>query len=406
MVGCGEVLSPAQQRRAQIAAETGDIPIALVWPQNFNTSYLRGAALAIAEINAEIDAGTRTLRGDRKLRAQVFDSDPGGRSQAEVGYQIASRIVSHSAGFVAVFGHGYSDIAIPASVLYDEAGILLISPGAYKVNLTRHGFLHVFRTAPTTEVLSTNTALAMSVTSQRVAVLYATRSGAREELALAFEDAAVELGLEIPYFKSYSPTQRDLRPLFADIATQRVDGIFIAGNGSTRRLAVQQGRDLGLTIPFYYPDPIDVVDYYGRLGDRMRDVYAPVLFNPQSQRPEVQAFIRNYRARYDGENPDNWAAQGYDVVQLYAHVVEMSGSVAPLTLANTMRFTLSWRGVTGRHSFTRSGDVYTKILDFAAVDVDKDTDDDSERLLILSPEPEEAITFSELAPVATEVAGP
>ncbi len=55
----------------------------------------------------------------------------------------ANKLVA--AGVVAVFGHQCSGAAIPASKIYADAGILMISTFATNPKLTEQGFTNVFR---------------------------------------------------------------------------------------------------------------------------------------------------------------------------------------------------------------------------------------------------------------------
>jgi branched-chain amino acid transport system substrate-binding protein len=93
----------------------------------------RGVTMAVAEIN---QAGG--LLGE-PIGLIVADD----YCDAEQGVAAARKLIADGVVFVA--GHGCSGAAIPASALYQEAGIIMISPSATNPKLTEQGFSNVFR---------------------------------------------------------------------------------------------------------------------------------------------------------------------------------------------------------------------------------------------------------------------
>jgi branched-chain amino acid transport system substrate-binding protein len=101
----------------------------------FGEQMQEGMAMKIAELNA---AGG--VLGQRIELLPVDDY-----CDAEQAIAAAHRLVE--ARVAAVVGHSCSGAAIPASKIYEEAGILFISSGATNPALTDQGFRTVFRTA-------------------------------------------------------------------------------------------------------------------------------------------------------------------------------------------------------------------------------------------------------------------
>ena len=99
----------------------------------FGEQHERGVAMAVAEIN---QAGG--LLGEP---VEVVLADD--YCDAEQGVAAARKLVADDVVFVA--GHLCSGAAIPASALYQEAGIIMIAPTATNPKLTEQGFSNVFR---------------------------------------------------------------------------------------------------------------------------------------------------------------------------------------------------------------------------------------------------------------------
>src|ERR1700749_2714433 len=96
-----------------------------------------GAQLAIDEENARHP----TIGGKPVtfvLDVQDDQADP------RVAIQVAQRLVDD--GVVGVIGHYNSGCSIPASAVYHQANVAMITPGSATPHLTMQGFTNVFRT--------------------------------------------------------------------------------------------------------------------------------------------------------------------------------------------------------------------------------------------------------------------
>ncbi len=93
--------------------------VAVVW----DTKTVEG--LFIQGVNMAVDEANRNggILG-RKLRVLMSDV----RTDEEELQQ--ARTIARQLDVVAVIGHGISDRAIPASIIYEKSGILFISPSA------------------------------------------------------------------------------------------------------------------------------------------------------------------------------------------------------------------------------------------------------------------------------------
>ncbi|MQW65091.1 ABC transporter substrate-binding protein [Sinorhizobium meliloti] len=88
--------------------------------RRYRRSIKNGVTLAVEDINAK-----GGILGE-KIRVQ-FEDDPGDPKQA---ISVANRLVA--AGVRFVIGHQNSGASIPASEVYAENGIILISPSSIR----------------------------------------------------------------------------------------------------------------------------------------------------------------------------------------------------------------------------------------------------------------------------------
>jgi branched-chain amino acid transport system substrate-binding protein len=73
----------------------------------------------------------------------------------------------------------------------------------------------------------------------------------------------------------------------------------------------------------------------------------------------VQKFVASFKAKY-GKLPDGAAALGYDAVNLLAHGMRTAKSTVPAKVADALRATRDWQGVTGGFTYDENGEVVGK----------------------------------------------
>src|SRR6185369_11025621 len=96
-----------------------------------------GVALAVIQANAQ-----KLVIGGQRVRFVMASEDD--QADPKIGTLVAQKVVD--AKVAAVIGHLNSGVSIPASDIYDRAGIPMISGAATNPLLTERGMKTVFRT--------------------------------------------------------------------------------------------------------------------------------------------------------------------------------------------------------------------------------------------------------------------
>ena len=143
LAGCGEEKKPeaAKPQAAEPATPTIEIRIGHVAPLTGSIAHLgkdneNGARLAIEQANtAKIMIDGKLAHFD--LIAEDDQADP------KVGTTVAQKLVDMKVA--GVDGHLNSGVTIPASAIYHQAGIPMITGSATNPQLTEQGFDNVFR---------------------------------------------------------------------------------------------------------------------------------------------------------------------------------------------------------------------------------------------------------------------
>jgi len=344
-----------QQRAERAEKAKGDIVVAIVWQtQRREDLFEKGIGMAVEEINRRGGVLGRRLRA---LRYNV--------STGEKALQLAKKL-SRNPDIVAVIGHGDSDEAIPASIVYEESGLLFISPGATSPLLTSHGFQYVFRNIPSDRQTGRDLAEFANASGYRNVASVDDQSSYGQLLAESFVEHAQKIGIEIKGMMSYYPWQNDFRLLIADIKSMHVDAIFLGAHLPMGAEVIRQAREMGVMVPILAGDGLDSPSLWKIAGKAAEGTIISSVFNPDVKDEIARTFSRNFYARYSCY-PDTWAAQGYDAMRLLSYAFAEAKSTIPLVVSSYLHFIASWHGVTGSYSFTDCGDIMGKEMYFKVV---------------------------------------
>jgi len=343
---------PAQQRQQQAKISTGDIVIGVVWPWRSRWhNFGKGIDLATKQINKAGGINGRKLKLIRK-------NDEGSINK---GSTIAHEFANNPK-MVAVIGHINSYISIPASKVYQDAGLLMLTPGSSSTLLTENGHHLIFRLAPNNQqIVERLVSYAHKQGYKRIIIYYARNEYGRN-LANQFEQDAVSKGITIVDRKSYA-RQNGLyvQTLKYWHEFYHFDALFIAGALPETAHIIKQLRQLGITTPLFSADAVDDSELITIAGSAAEKVLFISVFDPNSTAPVVKQFRNAYWQAYH-QQPDTPAALGYDAIKLLATAIRHAKSTQPSHIAKALSNLRNWPGVTGIIEFNRKGDIINRQL--------------------------------------------
>jgi branched-chain amino acid transport system substrate-binding protein len=141
----------------------------------------------------------------------------------------------------------------------------------------------------------------------------------------AFLKAAPTLGMEVAAVEGYLSAEQDFRPTLVRARDSKPDAIVMLSYYADGALICRQARDTGLTLPIlagtsnYSPKFIELG------GSGVEGVFIMSNFFPGDPRPEVQEFVKIFRAKYDTD-PDSFCAASYDTMNLVATLCDRYGT--------------------------------------------------------------------------------
>ncbi len=356
LAACNGAKDPNIERAALAKAGTGDVVIGAAWPWEIRGTslYGNGMDLAVEEVNATGGILGRPLR---LVRADDQESVNQGR--------VVAQNFADDPRVVAVVGHLQSYVSMSAAPIYDRAGLVMVSPYSTTPKLTEQGYRYVFRsTFNDVQVGHRMAEIAKERGYDHIALLYLRDTYGRD-LANAFEQRASQLGLDVVDRQSYTPAPERAQTSFRTVLEQwkdyEFDAVFLASAVPEAGRFIALARAEGITVPILGGDAMDnqrLIDHSNGTSD---GTIVASVFHPDDPRPEVTAFVAQFKVTY-GKKPDAGAAAGYDAVKLLAHAMETAGTTDPEAVAETLRTMKPYAGIRGTLAFNEQGDLSQNVL--------------------------------------------
>ena len=324
-----------------------DIVIATAGPMTgqyavFGDQMKRGAEMAIKDLNA---AGG--VLGEQ-LVLEVGDDacDP---KQAVA---VANQMVN--AGVVFVAGHFCSGSSIPASAVYNEEGILQISPASTNPQLTEQGLDNVFRVCGRDDaqgIFAADYVVDNNVGS-KIAVIH-DKTPYGKGLADEFKKQLNARGVEETMYEAITAGDRDFTALITKMKEAGVDLIYLGGYHTEAGLIARQAKEQGIAATMMSGDALVTDEYWAITGDTGQGTL--MTFSPDPRKNEVAApVVAEFEAA--GYDPEGYTLYTYAAIQVWAQAVEKAGSTeldAVIEALNSNEF----ETVLGPISFDDKGDV-------------------------------------------------
>lgn len=300
-----------------------------------------GALLAMKEINA---AGG--VLG-KSINLVVHDS----KYDMSLTAQVAKQFVEQD-GVVGVIGFSDSDSVLAAGPTIQAAGLPFITSGATSPKIpTQIGdkmFLACFgdnvQAAAGAEYAFTNFGKRAYFLWDK-GVEYTTLLGAY------FKSSFTDLGGEIVLEDSYEDNATDFSAQIAKVKAlpEQPDFYYVAAMPHNVGPVVKQMRDAGITGPIVGGDGYDTPDILSVAGEAANNVWftTHALIDKDGGTEPIKKFIAAYNAEY-GHDPENaFAALGYDAMMLMADAIKRAGSTDPAAIAQAIKETNAYPGITG-----------------------------------------------------------
>jgi branched-chain amino acid transport system substrate-binding protein len=303
-----------------------------------------GVHLAVDEANAKkIKLGGKTV--NFVMMSEDDQADP------KLGPTIAQKFVD--AKVAGVVGHLNSGVSIPASAVYNQAGVPMISGSATNPKLTEQGFKTIFRTVARDDQQGPAVAayIVNELKIKKVAIADdATAYG--EGLANEVEKTLKAAGVQIVAREKTNDKATDFKAILTKMKGKNPDAVFYGGMDATGGPMLKQARELGIKATFAFGDGACTAEMNKLAGDKAADG----MICSQAGIPTQMAsktFVDAFTAKF-GEIKQ-YAPYYYDGAMLLISAMQKADSPDPAKYLPELH-KISYDGATGHVEFDDKGD--------------------------------------------------
>lgn len=298
-------------------AAHADITIGLVAPVTgpvaaYGDQVRNGAQVAVDVINA---AGG--ILGE-KVVLKVAD-DAGDPKQ---GVSSANLLVGEGVRYVV--GPVTSGVAIPASDVFAENGVLMVTPTATAPDLTARGLTNVLRTCGRDDQQAEVAAayVLKNMKDKRIAVIH-DKGTYGQGLADAFKAAINAGGVQEVEYNSLTPGEKDLSALVTRLKSANVEVIYFGGYHPEGGLLARQLGDAGVKATIIGGEGLSNTEYWA-IGN---EAAAGTLFTNASDALKNPASADAVKALNErGIPPEAFTLNAYAAVEVLKAGIEKAGS--------------------------------------------------------------------------------
>jgi branched-chain amino acid transport system substrate-binding protein len=338
LLGLGAAAAPAW---------ADDISIAVAGPMTgkeatFGAQFKAGAEAAVADINAK--GGVL----GKQLKLQFGDDQCDPKQARAVAEQLSS------SGVVFVAGHFCSSSSIPASSVYNEQGVVQISPGSTNPKLTdeRSGdFTYRICGRDDQQGGVAGAYLAKEFADKKIAILH-DKTAYGQGLADETKKALNAAGKQEVFYEAITPGEKDYTAIVTKLKQNGIDVVYLGGYHTEAGLIIRQARGQNLKTILVGGDALVSTELGSIAGD---DVEGTLMtFSPDPRKnPAAKEVVDALEKK--GVNPEGYVVYTYAAVQTWAQAAEKAGTTEGEKVVAALK-DLEFDTALGKFKFDAKGD--------------------------------------------------
>ncbi|MCU0506931.1 MAG: branched-chain amino acid ABC transporter substrate-binding protein [Anaerolineae bacterium] len=276
----------------------------------------------------------------------IVEDDKGDPKEAAL---VADRMVSNKVA--AVIGAYNSSATEPASVTYNRANILHITPSSTRVSLTEKGFKQFFRVCFLDDRQGLFAAKFMKevLGNKNIAILHDNSTYA-QGLAEETKKYAEEAGLNIVFFDAINPKDQDFTPVLTKIKSANPETVYFTGYHAQAGQLLKQAKSVGLQTQWLggnSSNNAEIIDIAG-LENAKGMMFTTEPLPKDLDYPEAKQFLADYKAKYNEDAESVWWVMAADAFRVLRNAMEQTKSTDTAKLAEYLHGSFKdFPGITG-----------------------------------------------------------
>src|SRR5882724_8019433 len=314
----------------------------------FGAQLKNGAEQAAADINAKGGINGQQIQ-------LVFGDDA---SDPKQGVSVANKMAGDGVKFV--MGHFNSGVTMPASEVYQENGIYLITPSATNPKVTERGMWNVFRTCGRDDQQGevAGKYILAKFKGKKIAVVH-DKTTYGQGLADETKKAINKGGLKEVLYEGVNVGEKDYSALVSKIKQSGAELVYWGGLHTEGGLIVRQMRDQGVKAPLMGGDGITTDEFAAIGGPGVEGTL--MTFGPDARKnPAAATVVKAFEAKKI--NPEAYTLYSYAALQVIAMSAADAKSLDTKKVAEATKSGKAFKTVIGDLAYDKKGDI--KRLDY------------------------------------------
>jgi branched-chain amino acid transport system substrate-binding protein len=309
-----------------------------------------GARMAIEDLNAQ-----NIVINKKKIKFELLAEDDA--ADPKQGAAAAQKLCDAKVSGVA--GHLNSGTTIPASKIYHDCGIPMVTPSATNPNLTKPGYKYVFRLLANDNALGAGLALyATDVLKLKSVAVIDDRTAYGQGVAEVFKKTAQKKGMKVVDSQFTTDKAVDFMAILTAVKSKNPDAIFFGGMDPQAGPMLRQMEQLGLTkVKYFGGDGICTQDLIKQSGGAktLENVICAEGGASLDKMPGGKAWKARYDAKYPGQF-QVYSPYVYDAVFVLVDAMKRANSWDPKVYGPQIAKT-NFKGITTTVQFEPNGEL-------------------------------------------------
>ena len=334
-------------------AQKGKIKIAVQGPLSgeqsaFGEHIKLGAQLAVEE----------AVKAFKALGYDLVLVPYDDQAKPEVGVANARHLVADPDILVLV-GHYNSGVALPASEVYKESMLAMISPANTATEITDRRYPNVNRGRDDVQAPVGARFAAQDLKLKSVYIIH-DKTLAGQGAAAIFRDEAKKLGLNVLGYEG-TEERANFSAMITPLKAKNPGLVYFAGPYHQGGLLLRQLREKEANAKFMGPDSLDSAEMVKIAGRSVVGSYYTSVAGPPDAYPETAAFAKQFKQRF-GKDIESFGMYGYDATRVGIKAMEGWLKANPgkkptrADVSTAVRKLKGFKGITGSIEFNDKGD--------------------------------------------------
>jgi branched-chain amino acid transport system substrate-binding protein len=274
-------------------------------------------------------------------------------SDPKQGVSVANKFAGDGIKFV--IGNYNSGVTIPSSEVYQENGILEISPASTNPTVTERKMWNIFRVCGRDDQQGkvAGAYILKHFKGKKIAVVH-DKTTYGKGLADETKKAINKGGMKEVLYEGINTGEKDYSALVSKIKQSGADLVYFGGLYTEGGLIVRQMRDQGVKAPLMGGDGITSDEFASVGGPGVEGTLMTYGPDPRNK-PEAKKVVAEFRAKKF--EPEAYTLYSYAGVQVIKQAAEAAKSLDPKKVAEKMHSGMKFKTVLGDLSFDKKGDI-------------------------------------------------